>query len=255
MKKVNFGTIILIVIIFLVGGIILGEFLNEKDMFRIFETKEEIDSNEDKETGLLGEKFIINLSGEEYIKFISDSEYEYRYEDKEDVINYTIKNGTYKYEKSIVTFDDNRIATIEDNRLIIENNNKTEDDLNVNLVYFDETSIISDFNLINTTVENHIKAMKNENSYFAQVLRVKSDIEECFISSTGKFVCSISYNVYFNKVENYSREICENENDKKFFPYTISSGACESYYARNWSFFEYKIENNNYVISSTYTGL
>lgn len=256
-QGVNAIVVLIMVLIFLVIGIIFGQYFYSQDIFKIFiqNNTNKIENKEilNTDTSLKGKKYVLNLDNDEYIYFIDDNNYEYKYLE-ESYTNVQLKKGTYKYSNNNITFDDNTKAVIENNKLVLKDNSKYDELLAGNKIYYDQSIIVSEFSKMSDLVFNYVQNMKNTNASLATVSRVQTDISACYEKNNGNIVCSIGYNVFFTEAEDYTQKTCDTNEMNKFNSYTVSSGYCSYSNVYNWSFFEFKLDNNNYSISSTYTG-
>ena len=87
-QGVNAIVVLIMVLIFLVIGIIFGEYLYSENIFRLF-TKS--NTSEVKNNGsdlknietLKDKKYVLNLDDSEYISFVDDKNYEYKHYNNE----------------------------------------------------------------------------------------------------------------------------------------------------------------------------
>lgn len=258
-QGVNAIVVLIMVLIFLVIGIIFGEYFYSENIFRLFtksntsEVKNNGSDLKNVET-LKNKKYVLNLDDSEYISFVDDKNYEYKHYNNESKMTEVTK-GTYEYSNSKIKFDGVTDAIIEDGKLILANNSNDEVNLFGDSIYYDLSIIVDEFSKISKVLSNYVKEYKTKDSSLAEVNNIKTDISHCGKKENGNIVCSIGYNVYFKESENYSLKACEaTGNINKFSTYAVSSGFCEYNSVYNWSFFELKLDNGIYTISSTYTG-
>lgn len=240
MKKVSIWVLVVCILLFVIVGIVLGQYFTSKVSF---ENK--------KENPFYLKKYILNLNGEEFINLLEDNKYEYAFRGTNNDIE--VKRGTFEVEKDIIEFDSKLKAVLKNDKIYKDADDIEFNELNIKNIYFAEDKILNNFNLFNKSIKKEIINKKNDSNNLAKVSAVRPTIEFCLVKENkSNIVCSINYNIYFDENENYEQELCEDESNPKFFPYIVSSGACESTYASNWSYFEFDKEYN---IIGAYTGL
>lgn len=258
-QGVNAIVVLIMGIIFLVVGIIFGEYLYGKNIFKMFKenSKTEVKTDEDEKensselssTSLKGKKYVLNLKNDEYIYFIDDKNYEYKHYNS----SYTdseISKGTYEFSDNKVKLDGENDAIIEDNRLILID--KSEFKLIGDKVYYDPSIIVEEFSKISDAMKKHIYNQKSLDSNLASIKKIVVNVRECGKNEKGNLACSIEYDIYFPESENYSASACEKE--YKFYAYSPAVGSCDQYKLGGGVFYELSLTNDSYTIISAYSG-